>query len=42
MSMGTYIVIVFFAAQLLAYLKWSNLGIIAAVKGAKLIKTVLY
>ncbi|TJX76112.1 hypothetical protein FAF10_11805, partial [Staphylococcus aureus] len=25
--MGTFIVIVFFAAQLLAYLKWSNLGI---------------
>ncbi len=28
----------FFAAQLLAYLKWSNLGIIAAVKGAKLLE----
>lgn len=37
-SMGTFIVIVFFAAQLLAYLKWSNLGIIAAVKGAKLLE----
>ena len=38
-SMGTFIVIVFFAAQLLAFLKWSNLGIIAAVKGAKLLGT---
>lgn len=37
-TMGTFIVIVFFAAQLLAFLKWSNLGIIVAVKGAKLLE----
>jgi aminobenzoyl-glutamate transport protein len=37
-SMGSFIVIVFFAAQLLAFLEWSNLGIIVAVKGAELLK----
>ena len=37
-SMATYIVIVFFAAQFVAYFKESNLGIIAAVKGADLLK----
>lgn len=37
-SMGSFIVIVFFAAQLLAFLEWSNLGIIVAVKGAALIQ----
>ncbi|UEX90481.1 AbgT family transporter [Staphylococcus ratti] len=34
-SMGNFIVIVFFAAQLLAFLTWSNLGIFIAVKGAE-------
>lgn len=34
-SMGGYIVIVFFAAQMLAYFNWSNLGIIIAIKGAE-------
>lgn len=33
-SLATYIVLVFFAAQFVAYFKWSNLGIIVAVKGA--------
>ena len=33
-TLATYIVIVFFAAQFVAYFKWSNLGIIMAVKGA--------
>ncbi|OYT15763.1 MAG: aminobenzoyl-glutamate transporter [Bacteroidetes bacterium 4572_77] len=33
-TLATYIVIVFFAAQFVAYFKWSNLGIILAVKGA--------
>ncbi|MEB8123448.1 AbgT family transporter [Staphylococcus succinus] len=37
-SMGSFIVIVFFAAQLLAFLQWSNLGIIVAVKGAALLQ----
>ncbi|MDO5090762.1 MAG: AbgT family transporter [Cardiobacteriaceae bacterium] len=33
-AMGPYIVIVFFAAQMLAYFNWSNLGTILAIKGA--------
>ncbi|MDW4291834.1 AbgT family transporter [Staphylococcus saprophyticus] len=37
-SMGSFIVIVFFAAQLLAFLEWSNLGVIIAVKGAALLQ----
>ncbi|WP_436937089.1 AbgT family transporter [Staphylococcus xylosus] len=37
-SMGSFIVIVFFAAQLLAFLEWSNLGVIVAIKGASLLQ----
>ncbi len=33
-TLATYLVLVFFAAQFVAYFKWSNLGIIMAVKGA--------
>ncbi len=33
-SLATYLVLVFFAAQFVAYFKWSNLGIIMAIKGA--------
>lgn len=33
-SLSTYLVLVFFAAQFVAFFKWSNLGIIIAVKGA--------
>ena len=33
-SLGLYYVLVFFAAQFVAYFKWSNLGIILAIKGA--------
>ncbi|WP_423128562.1 AbgT family transporter [Gaoshiqia sp. Z1-71] len=36
-TLATYLVLVFFAAQFVAYFKWSNLGIILAVKGAKLL-----
>ena len=36
-TLATYFVLVFFAAQFVAYFKWSNLGIILAVKGADLI-----
>ena len=36
-TMAVYLVLVFFAAQFVAYFKWSNLGIILAVKGADLI-----
>lgn len=36
-SLSTYIVLVFFAAQFVAFFKWSNLGIILAIKGAGLL-----
>lgn len=36
-TLAVYLVLVFFAAQFVAYFKWSNLGIILAVKGAALI-----
>jgi len=36
-TMAIYLVLVFFAAQFVAYFKWSNLGIILAVKGANLL-----
>lgn len=36
-TLSLYIVIVFFAAQFVAYFKWTNLGVIFAVKGADLI-----
>jgi aminobenzoyl-glutamate transport protein len=33
-TLGSYIVLVFFAAQFVAYFNWTNLGLIMAVKGA--------
>ncbi len=33
-SLGLYLVLVFFAAQFVAYFKWSNLGVIMAINGA--------
>ena len=36
-TLSTYLVLVFFAAQFVAYFKWSNLGMILAVKGANLL-----
>jgi aminobenzoyl-glutamate transport protein len=37
-SMGSFIVLAFFAAQFIAYFNWTNLGIICAVTGAGLIQ----
>lgn len=37
-TLGTYMVLVFFAAQFVAYFNWSNLGLILAVEGAALLK----
>jgi aminobenzoyl-glutamate transport protein len=37
-TLTLYIVLVFFAAQFVAYFKWSNLGLISAVKGAQLLE----
>jgi aminobenzoyl-glutamate transport protein len=39
-SMGLYIVLVFFAAQFVAFFKWTNLGTIIAVKGAALLQAL--
>lgn len=37
-SLSGYVVLVFFAAQFVAYFKWSNLGLIFAIKGAVFLK----
>lgn len=37
-TLGGYLVLVFFAAQFVAYFNWSNLGLIFAVKGAAVLK----
>lgn len=39
-TLGTYIVLVFFAAQFVAYFNWTNLGLIFAIKGAEGISAV--
>ncbi|MFT5837571.1 MAG: aminobenzoyl-glutamate transport protein [Flavobacteriales bacterium] len=39
-TMGMYIVLVFFAAQFVAFFKWTNLGTVMAVKGATLLQTL--
>ena len=36
-SLGLYLVLVFFAAQFVAYFKWTNLGMILAIKGANIL-----
>lgn len=36
-ALATYLVLVFFAAQFVAWFRWSNLGIILAVEGAELL-----
>ncbi|MDP2238336.1 MAG: AbgT family transporter [Bacteroidales bacterium] len=38
-TMGTYIVLVFFAAQFVAYFRWTNLGLIFAIEGAGLLQS---
>jgi aminobenzoyl-glutamate transport protein len=37
-TMGSYIVMAFFAGQFIAYFKWSNLGLIIAISGADALK----
>ena len=39
-SMGLYLVLVFFAAQFVAFFKWTNLGMILAVNGADFIQAM--
>ena len=38
-TLGAYIVLVFFAAQFVAYFNWSNLGLVVAVKGANALQS---
>ena len=38
-SMGLYMVLVFFAAQFVAFFKWTNLGLILAISGANFIES---
>jgi aminobenzoyl-glutamate transport protein len=33
-TLGSYIVLVFFAAQFVAYFNWTNIGLVVAIKGA--------
>ncbi|AFN73645.1 p-aminobenzoyl-glutamate transporter [Melioribacter roseus P3M-2] len=37
-TLGSYIVLVFFAAQFVAFFNWTNLGLIVAVEGANFLK----
>ena len=37
-TLGLYMVLVFFAAQFVAYFNWTNLGLIVAVEGASLLQ----
>jgi aminobenzoyl-glutamate transport protein len=37
-TLGSYMVLVFFAAQFVAWFNWSHLGLIGAVKGAEVLK----
>ena len=37
-TLGSYLVLVFFAAQFVAYFNWTNLGLIIAVKGAEVLQ----
>jgi aminobenzoyl-glutamate transport protein len=39
-TLGTYIVLVFFAAQFVAYFNWTNLGLIFAIRGAEAISAL--
>jgi aminobenzoyl-glutamate transport protein len=39
-TLGSYVVLAFAAAQFVAYFGWSNLGVIAAVRGAELLRAL--
>ena len=38
-SLGVYMVLVFFAAQFVAYFNWTNIGLIIAIEGADFLKS---
>ncbi|MDC1068795.1 AbgT family transporter [Candidatus Kapabacteria bacterium] len=39
-TLGSYIVLVFFAAQFIAYFNWTNLGLILAIEGANFLQAL--
>lgn len=39
-TLGSYIVLVFFAAQFVAFFNWTNLGLIFAIEGAEVLKNL--
>jgi aminobenzoyl-glutamate transport protein len=39
-TLGSYLVLVFFASQFVAYFTWSNVGLIVAVKGARALQVL--
>jgi aminobenzoyl-glutamate transport protein len=39
-TLAAFLVLVFFAAQFVAYFKWSNLGLIIAIKGADVLQSM--
>jgi aminobenzoyl-glutamate transport protein len=39
-TLGSYIVLVFFAAQFVAFFNWTNLGLISAIKGAEFLQSI--
>lgn len=39
-SMGPYIVLSFICAQFVAFFSWSNIGLVVAIKGAAVLKTI--
>lgn len=39
-TLASFLVLVFFAAQFVAYFKWSNLGLIIAIDGAQILKNM--
>jgi aminobenzoyl-glutamate transport protein len=38
-TLGIYIVLVFFAAQFVAYFRWTNIGLVIAIEGANFLKS---
>jgi len=38
-TLGSYLVLVFFAAQFVAFFNWTNLGLLVAINGAELLRT---
>jgi len=39
-SLGAYLTLVFFAAQFVAFFKWSNIGVLTAINGANFLKSL--